>query len=191
MPVVLVCPKCGDTATLERLPVEECPWCGAPYPTQARFAAESALRKRISTKPGLLVVGQMLSAMFGGISLGLLGLAVVGTGDLTLFGERVTGGDYLRRAGPLLGPVGLALCLVALGLQRDARWSRPMMLVVWVIPIVQGGARLVQGTLEQSWNITTLIGSLIALPLAVLYLYRRDNVVAYYDARLEKETPPP
>ena len=189
MSVVLVCPKCGDTATVERLPVEACPRCGALYPTQARLAAESALLKRLSSKPGLLVVGQMLSGMFGGIFLGLLLLAAAGTGNLTLFGEQVTGTEFLRRAGPLLGGVGVVLCHVALGLSRDARWSRPLMLLMWIMPAAEGATRLVQGRLEHTWNITAFIVSVIALPLSALYLYRRDNVVAYYESRLRKEPP--
>ncbi|MBI2797146.1 MAG: hypothetical protein HYX65_10620 [Gemmatimonadetes bacterium] len=189
MSVVLVCPKCGDTATVERLPVEACPRCGTPYPTQARLAAESALKLRLAAKPGLIVLGQMLSAMFGGILLGLVALAAAGTGDLTLFGEQVTGREFLVRAGPLLGGVGLVLGAIAYGLSRDARWTRPLMLVMWSLPIVEGATRLATGTLEHPWNIAAFIVSLAAMPLAAVYLYRRDNVVSYYDARTPGREP--
>ena len=189
MPVVLVCPKCGDTATVERPPVEACPRCGTPYPTQARLAAESSLKKQLAGKPGLLVMGQMLSAMFGGILLGLLLLAAAGTGDLTLFGEHVTGREFLQRAGPLLGGVGLMLGAIALGLSRDAHWSRPLMLLVWALPIGEGATRMLTDTLEHNWNIAAFLVALVAMPLAFLYLYRRDNVVSYFESRRRHEPP--
>ena len=170
--------------------MEACPRCGAPFPTQARLAAESALKRRLATKPGLLVAGQMLSAMFGGILLGLLLLAVAGTGDLTLFGEAVTGGQFLRRAGPMLGGMGLMLGAIAFGLSRDRPWTRPLMVATWTLPIVEGATRLATGKLEYNWSILAFVGSLVALPLAALYLYRRDNVVAYFEARAQRKADP-
>lgn len=189
MAVLLVCAKCGETAVVEHLPVEACPRCGTLYPTQARLAAEAALMRAAATKPGLLVVGQMLSAMGGGMLLAVFALAAVGRGQLTLFGDRVTGFEFLERAGPTLGPVGVVLALVAFALSRDASWARPLMLLTWLIPLTEGVVRLCSGTLESPFSIISFGVSLLAGPAAYVYLYRRDNVVRYFTAREKPPTP--
>ena len=131
----------------------------------------------------------MLSAMVGGILLAVCALAALGRGQLTLFGESVTGGEFLMRAGPVFGSVGIVLSLVAIGLSRDARWARPMMLIVWLIPVTEGLVRLVTGSLEHNLLFVPFIVSLVALPMAYVYLYRRDNVKRYFDARLTPGAP--
>lgn len=180
MSVTFVCAKCGDTAVIDRLPVEACPRCGTPYPLQERLAAELALRAAGTPKPGLLAFGQLISSMIGGLLLGLLALAAFGVGNLTLFGDSVTGIDFLRRAGPLLGGLGIILSGIGIGLARDTWWSRPLMLVFWMLPILEGATRIVTGTLERKLWFGFFLVALIGLPLAILYLYRRDNVVAYF-----------
>ena len=189
MAVFLVCAKCDETSVIKHLPVEACPQCGTPYPTQARLAAEAALIRSETTKPGLLVVGQMLSAMGGGILLAVCALAALGRGQLTLFGESVTGGEFLTRAGPVFGSVGVVLALVAIGLSRDARWARPLMLLVWLIPVAEGLVRLVAGSLQHNLLFVPFVVSLVALPMAYVYLYRRDNVKRYFDASLTADRP--
>ncbi len=188
MAVFLVCAKCDETTVIEHLPVEACPQCGTPYPTQARLAAEAALIRSEATKPGLIVVGQMLSAMGGGILLAVFGLAAIGRGQLTLFGESVTGSEFLMRAGPTMGTVGMVLALVAIGLSRNARWARPLMLLVWLIPVAEGVVRIVMGRLERDLMIIPFVLSLCALPAAYVYLYRRDNVKRYFDANRNSKT---
>jgi hypothetical protein len=181
MAVFLVCAKCDEMTVIEHLPVEACPQCGTPYPTQARLAAEAALIRSEATKPGLLVVGQMLSAMGGGILLAVCGLAAIGRGQLTLFGESVTGGQFLERAGPVFGSVGVVLSLVAIGLSRNKRWARPLMLLVWLIPVTEGLVRIAMGKFESDILIVPFVLSIIALPMAYVYLYRRDPVKRYFD----------
>lgn len=180
MAVLLVCAKCEETAVIERLPVEACPQCGTPYPTQVRIKAEAGLMRAAAGKPGLLVVGQMLSAMGGGILLAIFLLAALGRGQLTLFGEEVTGAQFLMRAGPTLGTIGVLLAVIAIGLSRDARWTRPLMLITWLIPLTEGVVRLVMGTLVSDFSIISFVVALVALPLAYVYLFRRDNVKHYY-----------
>ena len=190
MAVLLVCAKCGETAVIEQLPVEACPRCGTLYPTQARLSAETAIVRSDATKPGLIVVGQMLSAMGGGILLAIFALAAIGRGQLTLFGDQVTGGQFLERAGPTLGPIGVVLSLVAFALSRDASWARPLMLLTWLIPLTEGVVRLFTGTLESPFSIISFVVSMLAAPAAYLYLYRRNNVVRYFTARTKTPTPP-
>ncbi|MBI3792273.1 MAG: hypothetical protein HY275_15535 [Gemmatimonadetes bacterium] len=166
---------------VERLPVEACPECGTPYPTQARLAAEAALIRSQATKPGLLVVGQMLSSMGGGILLSVFVLAAIGRGQLTLFGEQVTGMEFIGRAGPTLGSIGILLAVIAVGLSRNARWTRPLMIAVWAIPVVNGLLRLATGHFGEGTLIIPFVISVIALPMSVVYLYRRENVIRYFD----------
>ena len=182
MAVFLVCAKCDETAVLEQLPIEACPRCGTPFPTQARLAAEGALIRSAATKPGLLVVGQMLSAMGGGILLAVFLLAAVGRGQLTLFGESVTGMEFVMRAGPTLGTVGIALACIAVGLSRDARWARPLMVGVWVVPILEGVVRLFAGRFGADVMMIPFFGAIAALPMSFVYLYRRENVKRYFEA---------
>lgn len=180
MSVTFVCAKCGDTAVINRLPVEACPRCGSPYPLQERLAAELAFRSAGTPKPGLLVFGQLMSSMLGGLLLGLLALAAFGVGNLTLFGDIVTGSDFVRRTGPLLGGLGIVLALIGIGLARETWWSRPLMLMVWVLPILVGATRIATGTLERTLWFAFFLVALVALPLAAVYLYRRENVIAYF-----------
>lgn len=182
MAVFLVCPKCDESSVVERLPVEACPECGTPYPTQARLAAEAALIRSQATKPGLLVVGQMLSAMGGGVILSVFLLAALGRGQLTLFGEPVTGMEFIMRAGPTLGTVGVLLALNAVGLSRNAAWTRPIMVGVWVVPVLNGLWRLATGHFGEGTISYPFALALFALPASIVYLYRRENVTRYYDA---------
>ncbi len=181
MAVFLVCPKCDETTVIEHLPVEACPQCGNAYPTQARLGAEAALIRDGGTKPGLIVIGQMLSAMGGGILIAVFALAILGRGQLTLFGDSVSGADFIARAGPTLAPIGVILAVIAIGLSRNARWTRPLMLLMWSIPITEGLVRLATGRLDHKFSYIPFMISVVALPAAYMYLYRRDKVKRYFD----------
>ena len=45
------------------------------------------------------------------------------------------------------------------------------------------------GTLESPFSIVSFLLSLLALPAAYFYLYRRDNVVHYFEAHGPRRTP--
>lgn len=183
MSVIVLCPSCQYAATFHRTPITICTRCQQPYPDSVRLPAERALATSVARKPGLLVLAQFFTAVGAVAFIGLLLSAPFDAGTFTINGEVVSGPEFLRRAGPAFLLVALLFGATAIGLWRDRPWTRPLMMAYW--PVVTA---LVIGL---SWGqpelVTQALGALsFSIPAAVVawwYLYRKDNVVAYFRAR--------
>lgn len=183
MSLALMCPSCHQTSLWNRGPVRECGKCGAAFPEDVRSLAEAALAQADASKPFLLSLGQLGSAIFA-IGFGvLLLLAPFDAGTFTMNGERVSGPEFFRRAGLLFAGVAVLMGAISVGLWRKRTWVRPLMLCYWllaaamsaVLPVASGGERWV--------NVVTM---LIAGAVAAWYLYAKANVRAYFEAWEER-----
>ena len=147
-----------------------------------RVPAERSLRRSRTSTPSLLVIGQLGTTFAGGLFLLLFVVALFGRGTFSINNEPVSSSEFLRRAGAAWLIITASMLAIAYGLWRERSWARPLMVAWWangiVIPIFL--------SLHGEWPIADAVWSgaqcLIASVLAYLYLYRKDNVVAYFEA---------
>lgn len=183
MSTVAICPNCATPVKFQFLPVDKCPSCGSNLPEQLRSVVEASVRREQLQKPALLLLGMFGSALFSGVAAIFLVLAPFDIGSYTINDEPVTGPEFLRRAGFLFFG-GAAICAaISYGLARNRSWTRPLMLVYWIV-IAIGSI-----SLGDSGNVAcSILAALFALALAALYLYAKDSVTDYYDAIRKRES---
>jgi len=186
MSIHVLCPRCGNVTEWHRPPVSECGACHTAYPAALRPNAEASLRRELAPKPALLLIGQIISAFIGAVFLILLVLAPFDVGSYSINDEPVTGPEFFRRAGFSFGLIGILLVSIAVGLWREREWVRPLMLLYWVVLPLS----VLAGT---GWQVDDLIVSLVAMAVGVgcaaWYLYARQNVRAYFEARPSRSVP--
>jgi hypothetical protein len=139
-------------------------------------------RASLVPKPALLWVGQFATALAGGMTLLLLALAPFDAGTFTLNGEEVSGPEFLRRGGGLVfAVIGGLFVAIAVGLWRGRGWSRPLMLYYWFVI----AAIMIGLSWQQDASLAGAAPSLafvaFAGGIAAWYLYRKENVVAYFE----------
>jgi hypothetical protein len=190
MPVIVLCPSCHEATTHHRAPVTECPRCHHAYSDEVRLSAELALRRAEVPKPPLLLLGQFGASFGGVVFLGLLLLAPFDVGSFFIAGEQMSGPEFLVRAGWVFLLIGGLLAVIGLGLWRERAWARPLMMAYWPMSAV-----LASVPTWSEGSMTDLTGLLafttIAAAVAWWYLYRKDNVVAYFNALNRREAPAP
>jgi hypothetical protein len=182
MSLILLCPNCGVATTYHLPPVTTCSHCQETYPDPVRLPADIALRRSRAPKPALLFLGQICTAFSGSIFLLFSVLAPLNLGTYTLGDERVSGLEFFQRAGLLWGALTVSMLSISYGLWRERPWARPLMVAWWV-----NGALM---ALFPPWGSPTvgdavsgIVQSLIGGTIAWWYLYKKENVVAYFDAR--------
>ena len=184
MSVIVLCPTCHETAQFYRTPIANCPRCQTVYPEIVRQPAESALKRDLAPKPALLVLGQFVTSLGGGLFLLLLALAPFNAASYSINGQPLTGPEFLRAGGGYgFGLIGVWLTVIAVGLWRERAWARPFMLAYWPISLALLAAL--------SWRDSDFVTSVVSTGLftvagfaaAAWYLYDKENVVAYFASR--------
>jgi len=144
--------------------------------------AAATLATEATPRPLLITLGVGFCALWGGTALLILAIAVLGSGPYRVHGVEVSKGEFLTSAGFLWMPIMTLYCAVVAYLVFTERSSaRPAMLVPWIagviaypfIPDVDAGSRLIG-----------IIWCVVVGGIAAWYLYRKPNVVAYFE-RLE------
>lgn len=188
MSLLVQCPTCQHTASFHRTPVERCPRCETAYPETVSVAAENALRHSLAPKPPLLVLGQWICSGVAPLMLLFVPMAAFDIGTYSIDNRPVSGPEFLRAGGPILVLLGGWLAAVAAGLWLDKPWSRWLMLAYWPL---SSALMIALGWNEPQFvenTASACVFGAIAMSLAAWYLYRRDNVVAYYDACARDQT---
>src|SRR3954471_11574400 len=116
MSLQVLCPTCGQITEFHRPPARECAQCGATLPATVQATADLALKREHSPKPALLVVGQILSGFAGTLFVLLTLTAPFDWGTYHVNGEAMSGPDFLRNGGWLMGVLGGMLVAIAIGL---------------------------------------------------------------------------
>ena len=183
--IALLCPSCGSPATLHRAPVSLCPNCQTPWPEALRLSAEASLGRQKVMRPLLLTLALYTAPAFGGFVLLLLFLAPFNAANYSINGERVTGSEFLERAGVLLGILGVSSLAGAYAIWREYPWSRWAIVAFWVAQVA--------GAIGFGWADSGIGGAagavaslLTLLVLVGWYLFGKENVVEYYQG-LEKD----
>ena len=180
MSVQVLCPSCGEVTPFHRPPVTDCPHCHLPLPEPVRASATRALAIEEAPKPALLMVGQIFSLLGGAIFAVLLIAAPFNAGSYSIDGEAVTGPEFLRRVGLMMGVIGILLASIGIGLLRDKPWSRPLMIIYW---LAVGVSMAFTGGTSAGDMFTGVLTSLVAAGIAYWYLYVKPNVRAYFESR--------
>jgi hypothetical protein len=178
--VQVLCPSCGEVTPFHRPPVTDCPHCHVPLPEPVRAAATRALAIEGAPKPALLMLGQIFSLLAGAIFVVLLIAAPFNAGSYSINDEPVTGPEFLRRVGLMLGVMGILLASIGVGLLRDKPWSRPLMIIYW---LAVGVSVAFTGGTSAGDIFAGVLTPLVAAGIAYWYLYVKPNVRAYYESR--------
>lgn len=180
MSVQVLCPACGYVSELHRPPVTECARCHTALPEPLRESAERALKYADAPMPMLLVIGQWLSLITGGMFVFLTALAPFDLGTFSISGEEVPGPVFLQRGGWLMGVVGVILIGIAYGLWRERPWARGLMILYWL-------ALTLLAFVGDRGEVAALVVSglimLCCIGAAAWYLFGKDNVRAYFETR--------
>jgi len=141
------------------------------------------MRQSREPLPSLLFLGKLGTTFFGGISLLAFVMAILNAGGFSIDHVQMRGHEFLRHAGFGWAIITASLVAIAYGLWRARPWVRPLMVAWWVnfagiivLPAIGG-----RGTLADA--IPKVAQCLIVGFVAYLYLYRKENVVAYFKAR--------
>jgi len=184
MPVTIVCPSCATVVQFVSYPVMDCPSCDAPLPVPVQRAVIAGLARDRAQRPVLLTTGIVGCFLFGAVMLLFLLLAPFDIGTYTINEEKVSGPEFLRRLGLLWAANCAFLLAIAYGLLREKSWTRPLMMLFWLLVAV--GMIATGG--KDGGDLACSV-ALLAIPagVAAWYLYRKDNVVDYYDALQQLE----
>ena len=180
MSVQVLCPSCATVVELHRPPVTDCPHCHTSYPETLRGTATQALRHSAAPKPALLQLGQWFSLLSGAVFLLLLLLAPFDLASYSIEGEPVSGLEFLRRGGIAFALIGGTLLAIGVGLLRDRAWARPLMMFYW---LASGVSLLSVSGFEVASALAGVLTSAIPAAVAWWYLYAKEDVVAYFEAR--------
>jgi hypothetical protein len=180
MSIQILCPMCGVVAEVHRPPVTDCAHCHALFPATLREATERALTRERAPMPLLLMLGQWGSLITGALFLVLIALAPFDLGNFSISGESVTGPEFLRRGGWLMGLIGAILLSVAVGLLRERSWARPLMLLYWLSLMLLSFIGDAGGVSE---IVLSGVVMLTCTGVAAWYLFQKPNVKAYFESR--------
>ncbi len=183
----LICPNCSTATMFHRPPVSACPQCQQPFPNALRRSAEANLARQHASRPLLLTIGMCLSGIWALAWIIGLGFAAFNVGSFSIKGQTLSGPEFLRQSGLLLG-IQAALCVaICYGLLRDRAWTRVLMLGFWAIVDVILIAEAIKNPQSDSDLATAIVWSIAYLGFATWYLYgNRSAPIDYYKA-LEAE----
>lgn len=138
----------------------------------------------LSLKLGLVASG-LLAGIGVVVAVFAVGMALFGSGPFAVAGEPVSRSEYLTTMMPLLLVHTVFVILfaaVAYGLWKERPWSRHVMMAVWGL---LAAFLVITVSADQQLNPAALLSSgLYALLwlMAWWHLYRKPDLVAYYDS---------
>lgn len=182
MSVSLLCPNCSAATTFHRPPVTACPACQAPFPDSLRGPAEASLAREKAPRPLLLTLGIYGSAFFAGVSALFLILAPFNIGSYSIGDRAVTGPEFLRQVGATFGVAGALCAAISYGLWRERSWTRPLMLLFWVVLDITLITQAVKYPAPDLGPVGATFFSAVYVLVSAWYLYGRASVNAYYAA---------
>ena len=128
-------------------------------------------------RPSLIAVGTFVSGFGGVVVLASLSVAALGHGSYEISGQPVTPGEFVRRAGPFLGMLGVILLVLARGFHRADPRSRWLALAFWLY-IGIAALWVANGNAADIWMTLGYIA--FFLGISGWYFFRKRNVVEYF-----------
>lgn len=179
MPAVLICPHCGTTTEHPGAGPPVCSACGARL---SEHADAASWRETDRQRPLLLLIFMVFLASLAtiGIIITFMTVTVPGNDEYIVDNQLATQSDFLMKMLPFI-LLYVAAVPIAYGLWKERAWTRPLLIAFFSIP--EFGKYL-----TPRWSaapahafIPRFIFSMVLIGLLSWYLYRKRNVVRYYN----------
>lgn len=180
MSAVLVCPNCRATTEYQDSGQPACSTCGTRLSAGADAAAgQEADRQR----PLLLLIFMVFLGFLAtiGVIITFMTVTVPGNEEYIVDNRLATQSDFLVKMLPFI-LLHLAAVPIAYGLWKERPWTRPLLVAFFAIP--EFGKYLTPRWSEAPAHaiIPRFILSALLIGFLSWYLYRKQNVVRYYNA---------
>lgn len=181
MSAVRVCPNCKTTIEFQDPGLPTCSACGAMLPPPERAGAASG-QAVDEERPLFLMIFMVFLGSFTtiGIIITLMTVTMAGNEDYFVDNRFATRSDFLIKMIPFI-LLYLAAAPIAYGLWKERPWTRPLLIAFFSIP--EFGKYLTPRWSEAPAHaiIPRFILSAALIGLLCWYLYRKRNVVRYYN----------
>ncbi len=107
-------------------------------------------------------------------------LAIYDIGPHIMGGERVTRGEWLHIAAPLVGVIGVLMALISYGLASQRAWSRHLVIAMFGLIIVYASILGVLNLIHHAIMWRAIINASVFGGASAWYFYFKPNVVAYF-----------
>lgn len=177
---VLVCPNCRTPTEYQGSGQPACSACGTKLSARADAAGNQAAERQ---RPLLLLMLMVFLASLAtiGLIITFMTVTVPGNEDYIVDNRLATQSDFLIKMFPFI-LLYLAAAPIAYGLWKERPWTRPLLVAFFAIP--EFGKYLTPRWSEAPAHafIPRFILSAILIGLLGWYLYKKRNVVRYYNA---------
>jgi hypothetical protein len=107
-------------------------------------------------------------------------LAVYDIGPHIMGGERVTRGEWLHIAAPLVAVIGVLMACISYGFAKEKAWSRHLVIAMFALIIVYASAFGALNLMHRAIMWRAIINGTLFGGAAVLYFYFKPNVADYF-----------
>jgi len=122
----------------------------------------------------------VVAGIIGLVSLALIVPAALDLGTYSINGETVSGRHFIGRLGMLWGLAGVLCLVIAYGLFRERAWTRPLMLVFWVVVGLGRFTTRVEIGGPGAGAVVAIAWTAFCVFTAGAYLYGQRRVAEYY-----------
>lgn len=201
MRVVLVCPACGEALRVEHLPGPvACPNCFQSFALAARETVTRELETPADPgevrrpRPFLLTVWMGITLLYAAKMILLLLVTASLSRPIRADGKEMSAGAFVLSY-LLMSATALLMVAGAFGIWKERRWTRGVLLATWLsfVAIVIASAVSQSSGLAVVYppnftrmalaeKVIPLLPLLAGLAVSWWYLYRKPNVVGYFEA---------
>ncbi len=107
-------------------------------------------------------------------------LAILDIGPHIMGGERVTRGEWLHIAAPLVAVIGILMALIAYGFAAQKRWSRHLMMTIFVLIVLYASILGALNMIHRAIMWRAIINASMFGGVSAWYFYFKPNVAAYF-----------
>ena len=107
-------------------------------------------------------------------------LAVRDVGPHIMGSERVTRGEWLHFAAPLVAVIGILMALIAYGFAARKPWSRHLVIAIFSLIIVYASILGALNLIHHAVMWRAIINATVFGAISVWYFYFKPNVAAYF-----------
>jgi hypothetical protein len=107
-------------------------------------------------------------------------LAVYDIGPHIMGGERVTRGEWLHIAAPLVAVIGVLMACISYGFAKEKAWSRHLVIAMFALIVVYASAFGALNLMHRAIMWRAIINGTLFGGAAVWYFYFKPNVADYF-----------
>jgi hypothetical protein len=109
-----------------------------------------------------------------------IALAILDIGPHIMGGERVTRGEWLHIAAPLVAVIGVLMACISYGLAKEKAWSRHLVIAMFALIVVYTTTLSALNLMHRAIMWRAIINASLAGFASVWYFYFKPNVTAYF-----------